>query len=461
MQENKRSTLSVPLPSTLSSPIKANDIRLAHDPLDMDTLLVWLRMDTSLPHFVRPAYGDLFPGGGWTDPATKTVLYAAYQCCNVHEVDKQYMEFCYRLLPSSSSFYYKWQSYTNLSFPDTLVSVTASYNYSFGNGSSSHPDTQQGATATGSHGNVTANPRASAEGSVSIIPEITPVITSIDGRNLEMTNLSFEVSKGASLNDILLRATSILGIASQSVTVTSASPGVVTLTGHKLNVGDPVFFGGTTTPPPIVAGTVYYVSFIVDANKFRVSATKGGADINTTGTGTAVTVTRMVRPMPIWKPKMVIMSAFGQQGSVSVDAETNAGVNWSDDFANYGAYFDYGSGSSYKMGVNNRTMTIPPTIHGAISVAGLTFLNAQATVAADASTNAFTGTPGTLIAAIPNATGTVTLTITGSVSPTTIAATSPPSVPTDGFYLAELNPQIHPDQLLLVHCGVVDFSQLA
>lgn len=460
MQENKRSTLSVPLPSTLSSPIKANDIRLAHDPLDMDTLLVWLRMDTSLPHFVRPAYGDLFPGGGWTDPATKTTLYAAYQCCNVHEIDKQYMEFCYRLMPTSESFYYQWDSYTNLSFPDTLVSVTASYNYSTGNGASSHPDTQQGATATGSHGNVTANPRASSEGSLSIIPELTPVITSIDGRNLIMKNFSFEVSSGTGINSILLRATAILGIASQSVTVTAANPGVVTLNNNKLNVGDPVFFGGTATPAPLVAGTVYYVS-VAATNSFSVSATRGGSSITTSTTGTAVTVTRMVRPMPIWKPKMVIMSAFGQQGSISVDAETNAGVNWSDDFANYGAYFDYGSGTSYKMGVNNRTMTIPPTVHGALSVAGLTSLNVQTQVEADASTNAFTGTPGTLIAAIPNTIGPTTLTLTGSVSPTTIAATSPPSVPTDGFYLAELNPQIHPDQLLLVHCGVVDFSQLA
>jgi parallel beta-helix repeat protein len=68
-------------------------------------------------------------------------------------------------------------------------------------------------------------------------------------------------------------------------TITIASPGVVTLTGHGLIVNDVVYF--TTTgalPTGLAANTPYYVKTVVDANTFQVSATKGGAAINTSGT---------------------------------------------------------------------------------------------------------------------------------------------------------------------------------
>lgn len=68
-----------------------------------------------------------------------------------------------------------------------------------------------------------------------------------------------------------------------TITVTIASPGVVTWTGHTLSNGDIVVF--TTTgalPTGITAGTSYYV---VNAatNTFQISATSGGAAINTSG----------------------------------------------------------------------------------------------------------------------------------------------------------------------------------
>lgn len=68
-------------------------------------------------------------------------------------------------------------------------------------------------------------------------------------------------------------------------TVTIASPAVFTATGHGLIVGDRVKF--TTTgalPTGLTAGTTYYVSAVPGANTFRVSATLGGADVNTSGT---------------------------------------------------------------------------------------------------------------------------------------------------------------------------------
>jgi hypothetical protein len=69
-----------------------------------------------------------------------------------------------------------------------------------------------------------------------------------------------------------------------TVTITIASPGVVTWTSHGLSNGTPVVF--TTTgalPTGLTAGTIYYV---VNAatNTFEVASSVGGTAINTSGT---------------------------------------------------------------------------------------------------------------------------------------------------------------------------------
>lgn len=73
-------------------------------------------------------------------------------------------------------------------------------------------------------------------------------------------------------------------------TVTIATPGVVTWTSHGLKANDPVSF--TTTgalPTGLIAGTVYYiVGASITTNTFQVSATIGGAAINTTGSQSGV-----------------------------------------------------------------------------------------------------------------------------------------------------------------------------
>lgn len=72
------------------------------------------------------------------------------------------------------------------------------------------------------------------------------------------------------------------------VTITNATPAVVTWTSHGLEDGTPVTFTTTgTLPTGLTAGTIYY---IVDSttNAFSVAATVGGAAIATTGAGTGV-----------------------------------------------------------------------------------------------------------------------------------------------------------------------------
>lgn len=81
--------------------------------------------------------------------------------------------------------------------------------------------------------------------------------------------------------------TGFQGVAQNAtVTMTIASPCVVSLTAHGFSAGQPVKF--TTTgalPTGITASTVYYViSAGLTANAFEIAATVGGAAINTSGT---------------------------------------------------------------------------------------------------------------------------------------------------------------------------------
>lgn len=77
---------------------------------------------------------------------------------------------------------------------------------------------------------------------------------------------------------------SATGAAPVTVTITIATPGVVTQTAHGLTNGTTVAFSTTgSLPTGLVAGTVYYV---VNAatDTYEVSATSGGSSIATSGT---------------------------------------------------------------------------------------------------------------------------------------------------------------------------------
>lgn len=70
------------------------------------------------------------------------------------------------------------------------------------------------------------------------------------------------------------------------VTITIADPGVVTWTNHGFVAGQPIVFSTDgALPTGLTAGTVYYVVAAgLTTNAFSVSATAGGAAIETTGT---------------------------------------------------------------------------------------------------------------------------------------------------------------------------------
>ena len=71
-----------------------------------------------------------------------------------------------------------------------------------------------------------------------------------------------------------------------TVTISNASPGVITKVAHALPVNYPVAFSTSgALPTGLTAGTVYYVKTVLDPDTFTVSATPGGAAINTSSAG--------------------------------------------------------------------------------------------------------------------------------------------------------------------------------
>ncbi|WP_027991938.1 hypothetical protein [Sinorhizobium meliloti] len=69
-----------------------------------------------------------------------------------------------------------------------------------------------------------------------------------------------------------------------TVTMTIASPGVISWNAHGLAAGTPIKFSTTgALPTGLTAGTTYYV-LNPTANDFQVAATPGGAAIDTSGT---------------------------------------------------------------------------------------------------------------------------------------------------------------------------------
>lgn len=106
---------------------------------------------------------------------------------------------------------------------------------------------------------------------------------------------------------------------SATVTISIATPGVVTDTAHGLAANTPVEF--TTTgalPTGLIAGTTYYVKTVVDANSYTLSATAGGTAIDTTSTQSG-THTRTTVPAPTTKYLKAKVMSFAV-AAASVDA---------------------------------------------------------------------------------------------------------------------------------------------
>lgn len=71
-----------------------------------------------------------------------------------------------------------------------------------------------------------------------------------------------------------------------TVTISNASPAVITWTGHALTANTPIVLTTSgSLPTPLVATNTVYVLSVLDANTFTVSLTPGGTAINTSSGG--------------------------------------------------------------------------------------------------------------------------------------------------------------------------------
>ena len=99
------------------------------------------------------------------------------------------------------------------------------------------------------------------------------------------------------------------------VTISNASPGVVTWVDHGLVDNDPVYFTTTNTlPSEITQDTVYFVKTVLTGNTFTISSTPGGIAINTTDTGSGV--------IKGFHPSQIVMENFNFASTTGTDSKS-------------------------------------------------------------------------------------------------------------------------------------------
>jgi hypothetical protein len=106
----------------------------------------------------------------------------------------------------------------------------------------------------------------------------------------------------------------------QTCTISIASPGVVTLNSHGFPVNAPIVFATTgALPTGLVAGTIYYV-LNPAANTFQVSATQGGAAINTSGAQSGVQTVASAFAANCWYSVWLMYNGAITSGKLSASA---------------------------------------------------------------------------------------------------------------------------------------------
>lgn len=159
---------------------------------------------------------------------------------------------------------------------------------------------------------------------------------------------------------------------------------------------------------------------------------------------------------PVFQPKSHVIALKGSRIGVNARASANASVSYNG--GGYSQNRSQGEGGGADVSVTNNTRAIPPTIHGLINFTGDTSKSISVSAVTSVGWTG-TGTPVPLPSA--DATYTKTLNATGSVSPTSLAATTPASIPSTGIYLIRSSIEIWGYGYAMVMAETVDAADIA
>ena len=170
----------------------------------------------------------------------------------------------------------------------------------------------------------------------------------------------------------------------------------------------------------------------------------------------------LIGQWPSFKPEahtlVITGSSVSVKASVSVSAFANDSVGDHSTAYVEGSSYNLSEGTSAS--VSTKSVSIPPCIHGAITISGTSSLTTPTDIIASASDSITGGSPYTVPSSSPG-TKTVTGQVKGQISETTLAETHGTStIPTTGLYLKDLSVDVYQYGMVMVTGLVFDFASL-
>lgn len=159
---------------------------------------------------------------------------------------------------------------------------------------------------------------------------------------------------------------------------------------------------------------------------------------------------------PVFRPVAHTLTLNGFQLSLSADADVQQHVSWNS--SNVTRSYGQGTGKSYDAGVSVKTVRLPETIHGAISLATPTKTDKLKVKAEAGWTSEGTAANWPLINSVSDI---ESAELTAFITPGTLAATSPAAIPTSGLYLYESPSALWKYGATRFLATIVDFSTIS
>lgn len=169
----------------------------------------------------------------------------------------------------------------------------------------------------------------------------------------------------------------------------------------------------------------------------------------------AARVGTSISAWPIFKPQSASVVLKGMKVSVQARASANASYSTSDDGVTFSREKTLGKGRSFDVTPVINNVTIPPTIHGLITI---TNTASPSQTASGTAAVEWVGAGG-LDSVDVNITA--SRVASGSVSPVSVAATSPSAIPTAGIYLVDSKVEPYDFGYAKVFAETIDASVFA